>query len=347
MLHGALTFFKSPNITENKNYQSNYDLFLQLPKALCDYVLIPYFDLETKTEFAIHSEFSKDPIFKKTLWECIAHGEEKLAEKILKVHPEWLFEKNTVTDLSGRTIVNVTPFQLAFGGHDVEMCQMMLPFTKDKESEILGQIHERFRPFSVEEKSYDFSKLIEAVTSKDEEKIENAFHHFKEDFKPRKIEKGWHFNVQNLCVAAKIASTRNKPWSPDQYDLFLAKCVGYLQYQLPVSYAQAYCNGLLNIIHNNKKVPIKRSLMLDNGASFYDTELLGESFIISSHPILDNISSAVRIEKDITICCQDSPVRFHLDHSVYLDKLHNFKKAGMRQLVQELDKTQSHRCIMC
>jgi len=325
---------KLPPYAEKKDIHFELEIIPYLPKAICQFILIPYLDLETKTEFALDSQYSKIPEFKKTLWECIARGEQVLAEKLLIAHPEWLWERATIVDLSQRTIVDATPFQLAYGGQDVEMCQMMLPFAKGREGDILEQIHERFPSLTEEEKPYDFSHIIDAIASNNNDQIDRAFEKFKEDFRPRKIEKGWHFNVKNLVLAAQLQCENLEIWSTDQRSLFLKKCVGYLQYQLPASYAQAYCHGLLNLIQH-KNEPLKRSLILDDKTSFYDTEFIDKYYIISNHPLIKNIFSAKRYEDDDTF-----------DHSVYIDDLCSLKKNGMEKFIQQLQDLQP-RCIIC
>ena len=58
----------------------------------------------------------------------IVRGELAPTLQMLENDPSFLLARGTVTDYSGRSIANVTPFQAAWGGDDDEMCDAMLRF---------------------------------------------------------------------------------------------------------------------------------------------------------------------------------------------------------------------------
>jgi len=83
-----------------------------------------------QTNLALHSllkEGLRERAIKQLLT-YIVRGELAPTLQMLETDPSLLLARGTVTDYSGRSIVNVTPFQAAWGGDDDDMCEEMLRF---------------------------------------------------------------------------------------------------------------------------------------------------------------------------------------------------------------------------
>ena len=252
------------------NLQST--LFRKLPVVVTKYATVPYIGNDLKTQASLAQtcrrfrSFFQPTLTHALLLSYIVHGEQEKAKKMIELNPRLLMMHGSAKDYSGNTIKDVTPFELAFGADDIEMCQMMMPYLDSLPGGrrgVLKQIQLRF-PKS-EEEFYDFSPLNAAITNNN---AEAALKKFREDFKPRVIKKGKHFNPKLLLAAI------------DQYSLgdsysFWRLVIGYLQRMLPACYAQAFCQCLDKIASDNQ--PLKRSLKLDDGHSFFPIDLSSHS----------------------------------------------------------------------
>jgi len=193
-----------------------------------------------------------------SLLQHVAKGQQQKAEAILECYPELLLEAGTVKDYSDRMIESVTPFELAYGADDLEMCQMMLPYfyiLKDGRTQALQQIQTFAK--SNEAKPYDFSSLVAAFSTN--QNVEAALEKFRDDFKPGLIKKGQkHFNIQILLEAFRLFEDNKlnfKSWR-----LFYIQVIGYLQRMLPACYAQAFSQGLFNVTQLG--LPLERTFTL-------------------------------------------------------------------------------------
>ena len=219
----------------------------------------------------------------------IVRGEEAEAKAMLERDPCLVLEVATVTDYSGRKIRG-TALQLALGADDDAMIEMLLPYFKklpNGEKEWEKQWNEQFPESSSkqEEVPYDFNPLVEAINSKNQEKINQALTHLRAYLKPKGVIKsGKHFDVHMLINAYEVHNKHYDNWDGNQRRISWSQMIGYIQRYLPACYAQAYCQGLYGVSVLNQ--PLKRSMKLENTVFFpLDTEptfRLGSDFGVYS-----------------------------------------------------------------
>jgi hypothetical protein len=261
----------------------------------------------------------------------VIKGEQKQAEAIIKNDCTLLFKSGTITDLSGNTFVDYSPCQLACYGHDTDMLKMMKSYVaqiEDGEKKFTDILKEAIKEFD-KQAPYDFSQLIAAINDKNDKAITKAFDKFKKDFQPRVIKNKKLFNIEHLGKAyilfAEDAFNDNL-WTKEQLSLFLTNCIGYLHRSLgeASSYAQALCAGLNNAFPHCK--PLKRSLKLRDGSSFFPsdpTEKRGLGYTFAIFPRENKAEQQSISERDgrgiaITI----------------LRNVYKTKKAAFRELIQ-------------
>lgn len=140
------------------------------------------FDSQTQSSFVSTCSFFYDVVqhrrLHKQLLKYVAQGKQDEAEKILKKYPEFLLEKGTITDNSGRIFKNVTVFEYVLWALDVRyMAPMMIHcLSQDiKGEEIRRKLFEQYKKIKEYgityelasqihwEKHFDFSPLITAL----------------------------------------------------------------------------------------------------------------------------------------------------------------------------------------
>jgi hypothetical protein len=88
-----------------------------------------YLDARSLLEFSVTCRAAKNissKTMKKNLLTAVVSGNEDLARKIVKFHPELLRDASaSATDLSGKEIKNLTPLQAAICAGDIDMVQMI------------------------------------------------------------------------------------------------------------------------------------------------------------------------------------------------------------------------------
>lgn len=217
----------------------------------------------------------------KKLLQHIAYGEQAEAEKMIDAAPHLLQMSGTVVDYSLRTIIDVTPAQLAFGGDDEVMCAML----KEKcgEAEFLRQIREKFpEDDEAEIKAAEFDELLNQLAAgisdplanihdelnhvPNESPLRNLLDSFRMQFAPGEVEAGKHFNAPFLLKALEIYDDNYDDWDIERCRLFWRQVVGYLERLLPVSYVQAGCQGIDDVLRG---VPLKRILTLVDKTPYY------------------------------------------------------------------------------
>lgn len=254
-------------------------------KDILKYTLNNYLmdDPYTKLQLSLHHQFSNLAQYS-ALWKAVVEGNQALSKKIIKIHPEWLFECSSIKDLSGRIIENVTPFELAYGADDLEMLQMMLPYLDKLENgrkRAFNQIKENFTG-SDEKKPYDFTTIVAAITANRGNPetaiaVKKCIEQFKNDFSPEIIKRGQkHFNMQILFNAYQVYINNYGAWSFAQSYLYLSEIITCLLKKVPASYAQAYCQGLDKLIDGQHL--LKRNLKLYDGTNFYFADLESNDF---------------------------------------------------------------------
>jgi hypothetical protein len=115
-----------------------------------------------------------------------------------------------------------------------------------------------------------------------ESPLRNLLDGFRVKFAPGEVKAGKHFNVQFLLKALEIYDANYDPWSPDQCQLFWSQVVGYLERLLPISYVQAGCQGIDNII---KGEPLKRVLTLLDNTAYYPLDAGPENRLGFNHGV--------------------------------------------------------------
>lgn len=215
----------------------------------------------------------------------IVQGNQVEAEKLIKLSPELLSMRGQVTDYSGR-IIEGTPFQLALGAEDDEMCEMIAPYfdkIANGKEEKAKQYKEQFPDDHKKEQSYDFTALVNAIArSNSDADCKDALAKFREELKPKGIIKhGKHFNIKILIDAFKAyeanyvrfggKTTLGSLFSDNDQSrknsLFLREVIGYIQRFLPACYAQAFCQGLDSIVERGEK--LQRKLTFTTGETYY------------------------------------------------------------------------------
>ena len=252
-----------------------------------------YPDIQSKARLSATSRgfhlFFKEDLKKAAVEKLNTHilrGEENEALALIGIRPERLLMRATAVDYSGRTF-KVTPFQAALLEHDVQMWQKIMPLfsiinTEDfnAEKEIASQFNEIFPNGLSEQKPYDFSALIQIINISTNEDVQTlldnplgttsplsqAMKAFREDFTTTSMNETF-FNPQHLIKAFDVYVQLFNPWSVNQLRLFWNQVIGYIQRFLPACYAQAFCQGLYDVVENNK--PVARSLKFENNSRLY------------------------------------------------------------------------------
>lgn len=214
---------------------------------------------------------SNNPI--NSLMKFVIEGNEDQAVTILEnvelSDLEKLLQHRTVvTDFSGR-LIEGTAFQLALGAEDVEMCEVLTYFFKKIPDGSTLQLNQYQSQFPDNQKSDIDANSLQAIEnifaaigkSSDDEACKFPLIEFRSFFRPGSVIKsGRHFDVRLLVEALKLYKKNYLAfgeWNSRQNNLCWAKVIGYIERQLPSCYAQAFCQGLVNIVHN--KEPLQRS----------------------------------------------------------------------------------------
>ncbi len=208
----------------------------------------------------------------------VLQGKEEAALALLEQSPELLLIKKKSVDYSRRSYYN-TPFQAAFLSHDDILCEKMRPlFDKlpDGKAILVKQLDELFPKGIPEQTAYDLSSITQVINDSFDEDIKAVFNKqendtpiykkitsFREQFTAVSLEEKF-FNPEHLINAYIIFDQHYDNWRSPQRQAFFSLIIGYMQRFLPAFYAQAYCQGLLNV--NLEEKNFKRSLKLEDGS---------------------------------------------------------------------------------
>ncbi|CAM4431132.1 MAG: hypothetical protein LEGION0403_FIIPPAGN_01080 [Legionella sp.] len=156
------------------------------------------------------------------LLSSVAHGNQENAEKILKQYPELLMQAGTVTDYSGRTFKNISPFQYALWALDTRyMCTMMLDCLPQNEQGEEIRLSLQKQLLNHEQQGVCYS-------------LENTSYQEK------------HYNFSSLINALIEYTTKRADWATneawDVMDNYWCQEVGSAQRTLPAHVAQHYCD---------------------------------------------------------------------------------------------------------
>ncbi|OGO91355.1 MAG: hypothetical protein A3F41_00535 [Coxiella sp. RIFCSPHIGHO2_12_FULL_44_14] len=224
-------------------------------------------------------------------------GEEVMAEAMLEEDlPSLLDNRGEATDYSGRKIQNLTPFQAALCGGDVQMCERIkfyfdqLPSGSIKRIRQFDEIFPRATGgFSghlerQQQMVFDFSAIVSAITnaspdqlvialnkegaqwaetdlarekSDTELTLTEALNRFREQF-TKKSHGEIVFNPQHLKSAFKCYAAQFRIWNETQRDLFWRQVIGFVQRFFPAYDAQVWAQGLHYVVANGEV--LQRSL---------------------------------------------------------------------------------------
>ena len=221
------------------------------------------------------------------LLEHVAQGDADKVKAMLDTNPALLYLAGEVVDKSGRRIYG-TAFQIALGADDTDMWKMIEPYFKkiqDGDEEKAKQFNKQF-PASYDEdahEKYNFSALVDVIAAdtliNDEDEMGEAtkkdLQAFRDHFTPKStdaIKADKHFDMQIFidALAAYDANfDRFRNW--EQRSLYCRQVIGYLQRLFPACYAQAFCQGLYNVVVEKK--PLVRMLQLVDGLDFFSSGL--------------------------------------------------------------------------
>lgn len=220
------------------------------------------------------------------LLQHIVNGELDAAKAMINLQPGLLLRRGSVTDLCGRKINNVTPFQCALGAGDVGMWQMLMPFfdrlrSINPEAERQAQFNELYPLDWKPDPLYDLGNLVEAILSSSADEIAAALKNEKNDsvicrrlteFRQKMfavdVNNAMHFNPWQLIEAYRIYDEIYGFSSDNQQKLFWRQVVGCIQSVLPTCKVHYLTQGLNDIVVSRSV--INRTLQLaHDGMHFY------------------------------------------------------------------------------
>jgi hypothetical protein len=219
------------------------------------------------------------------LLQHIVNGELNEARAMINLQPGLLLRRASVTDLCGRKINNVTPFQCALGAGDVEMWKMIMPFfdrlrSVDPETERRAQFNELYPADWHPDASYDFSDLVEAILKSSSDQIAAALKRenndsllckrlaeFRQQIESNTATEKMHFNHWLLIAAYRIYDDIYGFCNESQRKLFYRQVIGYIQGLLPACEAHLLAQGVDDIANSHEGV--KRTLLLTHGGVNY------------------------------------------------------------------------------
>ena len=169
-----ITILRGKKTTSSEKFEQ----FTGLPDDLARQVFNdPSFSMKDKVAFARTSKryygLFRDYIHAAKCLMLVAHGKQEEANNILRENPQFLLERCDVTDYSGRTFKNITPYEYAYWAKDTHMCRMleshMDETTKAKMLERIDAIERdglnywQYDSPIMHSKHFDFTPLITAL----------------------------------------------------------------------------------------------------------------------------------------------------------------------------------------
>lgn len=166
--------------------------------------------------------FQPTRLINKLLW-FVATGNQDAAEKGIKLNPELLLKRGTVTDYSGRTFTNITAFEYALWALDTRyMCNMMLDCLSTLDNETQAEMIKQglFRQY----KAFKNNNGVQYTAQDGKSHQEKHF-----DFLP--IKTALQDYIDNFDI-----------WDRTKQEEHWCKVVGLAQCGLPVHVRQHYCD---------------------------------------------------------------------------------------------------------
>ncbi len=230
---------------------------------------------------------------------AIVHADQAKAEIVIKLNPELLLAKATVTDFSGRQVTG-TALQIALAAMDVKyhtdeccMVEMLNKHFKrlgqDWQLHWQQQVAERFPPgWQVQQRTrvaadsaalHEVTNAIVNLATIDDDSCQVAIAEFKAYLAAQIVPtQGMYFNHDLLLEAIELYNAnyqRCGGWASNRNILFWRQVIGAIQRYLPTVTAQVHCQNPLMITnahyHRLKHAlyqpvvgsqPLKRSLSL-------------------------------------------------------------------------------------
>lgn len=235
------------------------------------------------------------------------------ARRLIQLKPSLLMSPVKEIKVNGISIKGYTPFQLAYGAGDGEMCMMLkMELTKflGSEDAAINEIQRQLAEKKLNEidqvkdekikkqLAVGLEQVIQAIseaqfTLRDDEKLAvspatleaiTKFNAALNALQPKTIEEGMHFRLSTLqeTLAAYLQAIRTYRFQNDQYSLFEESVLSSVLKLVPVNDAQRFSQGLFSLYE--KKEPFTRSLILhDPLKNFYEyLHQPSEDFTISS-----------------------------------------------------------------
>lgn len=208
-------------------------------------------------------------------FECIATGKQTKAEAILKENPEFTEYYGSILLDSDHLVSNVTAVQLAYILDDLDMCKMIVASMDAKGKKLAKeQIAQKRLEINEQTIKFDlFENLCMSITKDtDLQTIDMAndttlqtLKTFQEQFMPGEVTRGKPFDIRHLWYAYDLYSHHQHYtplWEENQNMFFIKKVIVFLQCLSSTFYAQAFSQGLHNIVNTGE--PLRRSTLLKN-----------------------------------------------------------------------------------
>lgn len=208
----------------------------------------------------------------------VVKGNEAEAKRLLTINPGLLRStKGVATNYANGLIRDLTPFQAALCGGDVEMCEMMKKYfvqLKDGKAEMEKQFNDIF-PNGLDaylqtqrDNVFDFNEILQAINCASDDEVTAALnrefdcnlplHRALDKFRKKFTETSLLeivFNPYHLLQTFQIYDTElAKLKSYDKRYLFSRQVIGFVQRYLPACYLQAFAQGIYEIVIDKEKL---------------------------------------------------------------------------------------------
>lgn len=216
------------------------------------------------------------------LLKSVAYADQKniaIIKSMLDANPELLLWASDTVDPAGNNIRRATPYQFALLAGDDYLANIITPYfaklDKNGVAALAAQNAEckRYIDSMLTQPAYDFSSLLQMIKDAPKDAVKAALNcrfdekkyplhaalaQFRQDFAPREITEGMHFNYNNLLEAFRVyaAEFNNLNSASDgdytKGDLFWRQVIGYIERLLPACDRQASAQGIYSIIETNE-----------------------------------------------------------------------------------------------
>lgn len=249
-----------------------------------------------------YSAFQPQRLLKQFL-QYVVYGNQNKAEAILnqleKTDPDLLAQlltqKSIAVDYSGRTIQG-TALQMALGAEDVKyrddeecMAEMLIRHLKalpNSDAIMAQQIQDQFpedweeaEKARQERDSAALNNVMAAIeNAQEEDNCDAAIQAFRDYLEKENkgngiIKTGKHFNTKLLTDALNLYDEKydqfGGDWNSPKNLLFWRKIIGGIERYLPACLAQAFCQGVYQIVGNREKLNRQLAFRYTPDVTFY------------------------------------------------------------------------------